>query len=68
MGSIPEIAQYGPNYLSLNFFTASKGSGFYILFSRINCSAMIRKWRNQKENPTPKTEVEKPKLTVRNLD
>ena len=30
--------------------------------------AMIRKWRNQKEIPTPKTEGwEKPKLTLRYL-
>ena len=32
-GSVPEIAQYGPNYLPLNVFTASKGSNFYILFA-----------------------------------
>ena len=30
-GSVPEIAQYGPYYLPLNVFTASKGSSFYIL-------------------------------------
>ena len=27
---VPEIAQYGPYYLSLNVFTASEGSNFYI--------------------------------------
>ena len=32
-GSVPEIAQYGPFYNSLNIFTASKGSNFYILFA-----------------------------------
>ena len=32
-GSVPEIAQYGPYYLPLNVFNASKGSSFYILFA-----------------------------------
>ena len=32
-GSVPEIAQYGPYYLPLNVFTASKGSNLYILFN-----------------------------------
>ena len=32
-GSLPEIAQYGPFYLPLNVFTASRGSNsYYILF------------------------------------
>ena len=31
-GSVPEIAQYGPYYIPLNVFNASKGSSFYILF------------------------------------
>ena len=30
-GSMPEIAQYSPYYLSLNVFIASKGSTLYIL-------------------------------------
>ena len=30
---MPEIAQYGPYYLPLNVFTASKGSSFYILIA-----------------------------------
>ena len=30
-GSLPEIAQYSPYYLSLNVLTASKGSNLYIL-------------------------------------
>ena len=29
---MPEVAQYGPYYIPLNVFTASKGSNFYILF------------------------------------
>ena len=32
-GSLPEIAQYSPHYLSLNVFTASKGSNLNILFA-----------------------------------
>ena len=32
-GSVPAIAQYGPYYLPLNVFTASKGSNIYILFA-----------------------------------
>ena len=28
-----QIAQYGTYYISLNVFTASKGSSFYILFA-----------------------------------
>ena len=32
-GSLPEIAQYSPYYLSLNVFTAPKGSNSYILFA-----------------------------------
>ena len=31
-GSLPEIVQYSPYYLSLNVFTAFKGSNLYILF------------------------------------
>ena len=30
-GSLPEIVQYSPYFLSLNVFTASKGSNHYIL-------------------------------------
>ena len=29
---VPEISQYGPYFLPLNVFIASKGSKFYILF------------------------------------
>ena len=32
-GLVPDIAQYGPYYLPLNVFIASKGSSFYILFA-----------------------------------
>ena len=31
-GSVLEIAQYGPYYIPLNVFTASKRSSFYLLF------------------------------------
>ena len=33
--SLPEIVQYGSNYLPFESFTASKGSKFYILFDEI---------------------------------
>ena len=33
-GSVPGIAQYGPYYIPLNVFIASKGSSFYILFKK----------------------------------
>ena len=37
-GSLHEIAQYSPNYLPLNIFTASKGSNLYILlFNILQC-------------------------------
>ena len=41
----------------------------YILFydTKTYKETMIRKRRNQKENPTSKTEVGKPKLTIRYL-
>ena len=29
-GSIPEIAQYGPDFIPLNVLTASKGPNLYI--------------------------------------
>ena len=32
-GSLPEISQYSPYYLSLNIFIASKGSNLYISFA-----------------------------------
>ena len=32
-GSVAEIVQYGPYFITLNIFTASKGSNFYILFA-----------------------------------
>ena len=32
-GPLPEIVQYSPYYLSLNVFTASKGSNLYLLFA-----------------------------------
>ena len=35
-GSVPEIAQYVPYYLPLNVFTASKGSNFYIVFTKLS--------------------------------
>ena len=36
-GSLPEIAQYSPYYLPLNYvFTASKGSNLYILFIELS--------------------------------
>ena len=33
---MPQIAQYGPYYLSLNVFTDPKGSNLYFLFSTFN--------------------------------
>ena len=32
-GSLPEIAQYSPSYLTLNVFTSSKGINLYMLFA-----------------------------------
>ena len=34
-GPVPEIAQYGPYYLPLNVFTASKGTNLYILLTSL---------------------------------
>ena len=41
-GPVPKIAQYGPYYLPLNVFTASKGSYFYIFIHIIMFSVCFK--------------------------
>ena len=44
-GSLPKIVQYSPYYLSLNVFTASKGSNLYILLYIAVQDGIILLWQ-----------------------